>query len=57
MTTVDLESHYVMLRGLRSFLLDIARMSITIGPIRARARMWANTIGTLLPDENDKGGE
>jgi hypothetical protein len=53
--TITLERHYAILRQLRDFLDDLARLSIL--PVRSRARMWARTIGTLLPDENDEGGQ
>jgi hypothetical protein len=48
---LQLERIYSVLPGAQAFLNDLARLSIL--PVRSRARMWANTLGTLLPDEND----
>lgn len=52
---VELEKAYALLPGAVKFLADLGRTSIL--PIRSRAAMWSRTLGTLLPDENDRGGE
>ena len=50
---LELERIRATLPGLRDFLHVVERT--TIRPVSARARMWANTVSCLIPDENDHG--